>query len=137
MYLPYPEWRRDWPDEARQPAAMWLRHGANSCRTEVLKDEGGGKRGSLCALGSFPKHGWWSFLFRRRSSVRCFSVRYMHRVLSLSTWHALIQRRRNGERVTFLAGLLIRNVSRPWGPDPRPGDGKSSGSHLPDDVLRV
>jgi hypothetical protein len=30
---------RDWPDDARQPAAFLCCSGANSCRTMVLTDE--------------------------------------------------------------------------------------------------
>ena len=34
--LSYQEWSRDWPDDARQPAAM---QGANSSRIFILEDE--------------------------------------------------------------------------------------------------
>jgi len=46
--LSYPEWRRDWPDEARQPFIDMIdciyEKGANSCRMYILRDKKSDRR---------------------------------------------------------------------------------------------
>lgn len=79
FYNSYPEWLRDWPDDARQPSNNGLK-GANSCKANfALKDErdkcndigifglSAQSRGAFLVSIKFWKEGWnWEMQFHTK-----------------------------------------------------------------------